>query len=65
MQHDPLNDTRTKKPLRKLTVLLEPELADALMSERSRIAACEGVNVSLTSLASRAMRAGFEATGKR
>jgi hypothetical protein len=50
----------SKEPLRKLTVLLEPDLAHTLMAERARIAAVEGVNVSLTSLATRAMRAGFE-----
>ena len=63
--HDTRPDLRVKKPLRKLTVLLEPELADALMSERARIAANEGVNVSLTSLATKAMRVGFDAIGER
>lgn len=54
-----------KNPLRKLTVLLEPELAQTIMSERARIAATEGVNVSLTALATRAMRAGFAVEAER
>lgn len=48
-----------KPKLRKLTVLMEPALAQTLMAERARIAAVEGINVSLSALATRAMRAGF------
>ncbi|CDO36018.1 hypothetical protein [Novosphingobium sp. KN65.2] len=47
-----------------MTILLEAELASQLLGERARIAANEGVNVSLTSLATKAMRAGFESMGK-
>lgn len=54
-----MTQNRTKERLRKLTVLLEPDLERQLMGERARIAATEGLTVSLTSLASRAMRAGF------
>lgn len=57
--------TKAAKPLRKLTVLLEPDLEQRLLGERERIAAAEGVKVSLTAIASRAMRDGFRGSGQR
>ncbi|WP_458370807.1 hypothetical protein [Pseudomonas fluorescens] len=47
------------KPVR-LTVLLDAELETRLHDERAKIAKATGINVSMTQVASRAMRAGFD-----
>lgn len=50
---------KTTKPV-KLTVLLDAELERRLHDEQARIAKETGFNVSMTQVASRAMRAGFD-----
>lgn len=49
---------KTAKPV-KLTVLMDAELFERLHDERAKIAKETGFNVSMTQVASRAMRAGF------
>lgn len=50
---------KTTKPV-KLTVLLDAELEQRLHDEQAKIAKETGFNVSMTQVASRAMRAGFD-----
>ncbi|WP_288449749.1 hypothetical protein [uncultured Pseudomonas sp.] len=50
-----------EKQQTKLTVILDPELAAMLENERARIEKREGFKVSLTQIASRAMRQSFQA----
>ena len=50
---------KTAKPV-KLTVLMDAELFERLHDERAKIAKTTGSNVSMTQVASRAMRAGFD-----
>lgn len=50
---------KTAKPV-KLTVLMDAELFERLHDERAKIAKATGSNVSMTQVASRAMRAGFD-----
>lgn len=52
----------TKKEPRKLTILLDPELEKRLHDERARVSKETGFNVSMTQVATRAMRAGFESS---
>lgn len=50
---------KTTKPV-KLTVLMDADLFQRLHDERAKIAKATGLNVSMTQVASRAMRAGFD-----
>lgn len=52
--------TKAKKEHRKLTILLDAELEQRLHDERERVGKATGFNVSLTQVATRAMRAGFD-----
>jgi len=56
MEHPPI-----RKPL---TVLIDPALEQRLLEEQQRLEA-EGLRVSKTQVAARAMAAGFEASAKR
>lgn len=50
-----------EKQQTKLTVLMDPELKAMLERERARIEQAEGYKLTLTQIASRAMRQGFQA----
>lgn len=54
----------TAKPAcrKPVTVLVDADLLARLQAERARIAAENGLQVSLTQVAARAMRAGFSIT---
>jgi len=56
---------QTQSKERKLTISLPADLAERLNAERARIGKETGLRVSMNQVATRAMRAGFEATSKR
>lgn len=53
--------TTNAKQHTKLTILMDPELAAMFEKERARIEQAEGYKLTLTQIASRAMRQGFQA----
>lgn len=57
-----MSHTPNRKPL---TVLLDSDLVARLHAERARIGAETGLQVSMTQVAARAMRAGFGITEPR
>lgn len=60
-----MNHNRTREARRPLTVLLDASLEAAILAECERISEETGIRVSMTHVASRAMRAGFAAGGAR
>lgn len=54
-------ETNNAKQQTKITILMDPELAAMFEKERARIEQAEGYKLTLTQIASRAMRQGFQA----
>lgn len=60
-----MNSNRTRELRRPLTVMLDADLEAAILAECKRLGEETGLRVSMTHVACRAMRAGFEASTTR